>query len=281
MGWLDSGRATAQYQEIVKQALVGYPREVAFEYRSADGQTARLQDLAAELVQLKVDVVFAVGNQAIQAAKQATTTIPIVMLGSDAVRPDESNANMTGVTYSSAELARSWLSLLKEIRPVSRVAVVSGSDPASRAELTNLQTAAANAGAKIQPYGVQEGDALGGLFAGPPAERAEAIIVPGGPLTLAQLSRIVDLAARAKVPTIYGSSEFVEAGGLLAYGPSTPAMYRRAGAYIGKILGPTNPRDLPIEQPSRFELVVNLKTARALGLTLPSSLVLRADRVLQ
>ena len=281
VGWLDSGRAMAQHQELVKQALVGYPRDVAFEYRSADGQTARLQDLAAELVQLKVDVVFAVGNQAIQAAKQATTTIPIVMLGSDAVRPDESNANMTGVTYSSAELARSWLSLLKEIRPVSRVAVVSGSDPASRAELTNLQTAAANAGAKIQPYGVQEGDALGGLFAGPPAERAEAIIVPGGPLTLAQLSRIVDLAARAKVPTIYGSSEFVEAGGLLAYGPSTPAMYRRAGAYIGKILGPTNPRDLPIEQPSRFELVVNLKTARALGLTLPSSLVLRADRVLQ
>ena len=281
VGWLDSGQATAQYQQVVKQALVGYPREVAFEYRSADGVTARLQDLAAELVQLKVDVVFAVGNQAIQAAKQATTTIPIVMLGSDAVRPDESNANMTGVTYSSAELARSWLSLLKEIRPVSRVAVVSGSDPASRAELTNLQTAAANAGAKIQPYGVQEGDALGGLFAGPPAERAEAIIVPGGPLTLAQLSRIVDLAARAKVPTIYGSSEFVEAGGLLAYGPSTPAMYRRAGAYIGKILGPTNPRDLPIEQPSRFELVLNLKTARALGLTLPSSLVLRADRVLQ
>jgi ABC-type uncharacterized transport system substrate-binding protein len=281
VGWLDSGRATAQYQQVVKQALVGYPREVAFEYRSADGVPARLQDLAAELVQLKVDVVFAVGNQAIQAAKQATTTIPIVMLGSDAVRRDESNANMTGVTYSSAELARSWLSLLKEIRPVSRVAVVSGSDPASRAELTNLQTAAANAGAKIQPYGVQEGDALGGLFAGPPAERAEAIIVPGGPLTVAQLSRIVDLAARAKVPTIYGSSEFVEAGGLLAYGPSTPAMYRRAGAYIGKILGPTNPRDLPIEQPSRFELVVNLKTARALGLTLPSSLILRADRVLQ
>jgi putative ABC transport system substrate-binding protein len=119
------------------------------------------------------------------------------------------------------------------------------------------------------------------LFAGPPAERAEAIIVPGGPLTLVHLSRIVDLAGRAKVPAIYGSSEFVEAGGLLAYGPSTPAMYRRAGAYIGKILGPTNPRDLPIEQPSRFELVVNLKTARALGLTLPSSLVLRADRVLQ
>ena len=281
VGWLDSGRATAQYQQVVKQALVGYPREVAFEYRSADGVPARLQDLVAELVQLKVDVVFAVGNQAIQAAKQATTTIPIVMLGSDAVRRDESNANMTGVTYSSAELARSWLSLLKEIRPVSRVAVVSGSDPASRAELTNLQTAAANAGAKIQPYGVQEGDALGGLFAGPPAERAEAIIVPGGPLTVAQLSRIVDLAARAKVPTIYGSSEFVEAGGLLAFGPSTPAMYRRAGAYIGKILGPTNPRDLPIEQPSRFELVVNLKTARALGLTLPSSLILRADRVLQ
>ena len=110
------------------------------------------------------------------------------------VHLNESNANMTGVTYSSADLARGWLSLLKEIRPLSRVAVVSGADPASRAELTNLQTAAANAGAKIQPYAVQDGDALGGLFAGPPTGRAEAIIVLGGPVTLAHLPRIVDLA---------------------------------------------------------------------------------------
>jgi len=281
VGWLDSGHATAPYQELVKQALVGYPRDVAFEYRSADGQTARLQELAAELVQLKVDVVFAVGNPAIQAAKQATSTIPIVMVGGDAVRRDESNANMTGVAVSSADLARGWLSLLREIRPLSRVAVVYGADPASRAELTSLQTAAGNAGVTIQTFGISEGDALGSVLAGPPAERPDAIIVPGGPLTLAHVSRIVDLAGRARVPAIYGSSEFVEAGGLLSYGPSTPAMYRRAGAYIGKILGPTNPRDLPIEQPSRFELVVNLKTARALGLTLPSSLVLKADRIVQ
>jgi putative ABC transport system substrate-binding protein len=281
VGWLDSGRATALYQEIVKQALVGYPRDVVFEYRSADGETARLQELAAELVQLKVDVVFAVGNPAIQAAKQATSTIPIVMVGSDAVQRDASSANMTGVAVSSADLARGWLSLLREIRPVSRVAVVYGADPASRAELTNLQTAAGNAGVKIQTYGVSEVDALGSVLAGPPAERPDAIIVPGGPLTLAHLSRIVDLAGRARVPAIYGSSEFVDAGGLLAYGPSTQAMYRRAGAYIGKILGPTSPRDLPIEQPSRFELVVNLKTARALGLTLPSSLVVKADRIVQ
>jgi putative tryptophan/tyrosine transport system substrate-binding protein len=170
---------------------------------------------------------------------------------------------------------------LKEIGPLSRVAVVSGGDSASRAELAALQAAASDAGAKIQAYGINEGDALAGLFARPSAERAEAIIVPGGPTTLAHLSRIVDLAGRARVPTMYGSSEFVEAGGLLSYGPSTPAMYRRAGGYIGKILGPTNPRDLPIEQPSRFEFVVNLKTARALGLTLPQSLVLRADRILQ
>jgi putative ABC transport system substrate-binding protein len=281
VGWLDSGRATAPYQDLVKQALVGYPRDVAFEYRSADGQAARLPEFATELVQLKVDVVFAVGNPAIQAARQATSTIPIVMVGSDAARPDESSANITGVTYSSSELARRWMALLKEIGPITRVAVVYGADPASRADLTALQAAAADAGAKIQAYGVQETDALGSLLTRPPAERAEAIIVPGGPMTLVHLSRIVELASRARVPTIYGSSEFVEAGGLVAYGPSTPAMYRRAGAYIGKILGPTNPRDLPIEQPSRYELVVNLKTARALGITLPSSLVSRADRILQ
>ena len=156
-----------------------------------------------------------------------------------------------------------------------------GSDSSNRSELTNLQAAAASAGVKIQTHVVQGGDALGSLFAGPPADRAEAIIVPGGPMNLLHLSRIVDLAGRARVPTVYGSSEFADGGGLLAYGPSTPAMYRRAGAYIGKILGPTDPRDLPVEQPSRFELIVNLKTARSLGVALPESLVLRADRVVQ
>jgi len=288
VGWLDSGRVFTPYRELVTQALVGYPRDIAFEYRSADGRADRLQELAAELIQLRVDIVFAVGNQAIQAARQATSTIPIVMVGSDAVaadavaRRDESSGNITGVTYSSTDLARSWLKLLKELRPtLSRVAVLYHAGPTSRVELATLQLAAANAGVKIQPYAVQEGDVLGSLFAGSPAERAEALIVPGGPETLNHLPRIVDLASRAKVPAIYGSSEFVDAGGLLAYGPNLPAMYRRAGAYIGKILIPTNPRDLPVEQPSRFELVINLKTARALGLTLPESLVLRADRVLR
>ena len=288
VGWLDSGRVIAPYRELVIQALVGYPRDIAFEYRSADGRADRLQELVAELVQLRVDIVFAVGNQAIQAARQATSAIPIVMVGSDAVaadavaRRDESRGNITGVTYSSTELAQSWLKLLKELRPtLSRVAVLYHAGPTSRVELTNLQLAAAKTGAKIQPYALQEGDAPGSLFAGPPAERAEAIIVPGGPETLSHLPRIVDLASRARVPTIYGSSEFVDAGGLLAYGPSLPAMYRRAGAYLGKILIPTNPRDLPVEQPSRFELVINLKTARALGITLPDPLVLRADRVVR
>ena len=288
VGWLDSGRVIAPYRELVIQALVGYPRDIAFEYRSADGRADRLQELAAELVQLRVDIVFAVGNQAIQAARQATSAIPIVMVGSDAVaadavaRRDESRGNITGVTYSSTELAQSWLKLLKELRPtLSRVAVLYHAGPTSRVELTNLQLAAAKTGAKIQPYALQEGDAPGSLFAGPPAERAEAIIVPGGPETLSHLPRIVDLASRARVATIYGSSEFVDAGGLLAYGPSLPAMYRRAGAYLGKILIPTNPRDLPVEQPSRFELVINLKTARALGITLPEPLVLRADRVVR
>jgi putative ABC transport system substrate-binding protein len=288
VGWLDSGRVSAPYQDVVRQAVIGYPQEIAFEYRSADGRADRLQDLAAELVRLKVDIVFAVGNQAIQAAKQATSTIPIVMLGSDAAtagavaRPGESGGNLTGVTYSSVELARSWLKLLKELRPtLSRVAVLHSGDSTSRVELTNLQLAGASLGTKIQAYALQEGDAIGGVFAGRPGERAEAVIVPGGPVALFHLRRIVDLASRAGVPTIYGYSEFVDAGGLVAYGPSLPATYRRAGAYIGKILSPTNPRDLPIDQPSRFELVINLKTARALGLTVPESLILRADRVLR
>ena len=321
VGWLDSGRVSASDQDIVRQSLAAYSRDVAFEYRSGDGRTERLPELAAELVHLKVDVVFAVGSPAIQAAKQATSTIPIVVL-SDAVGPagarrDELSGNVTGVTYSSADLVHSWLKLLKEVRPtITRVAVLYGADPSSRVDLTKLrlaaelvgvriqlyvvqrsavpgsllagrvdlaklQLAAELAGVSIQPYVVQQGEALGSLLMGPPAGRPEAIIVPGGPLTLINAQPIVDLASRAGLPAVYGSSEFVDAGGLLAYGPSTPSMYRRAGAYIGTILGPTNPRDLPVEQPSRFELVVNLKTARALGLPLPGSLVLRADRVVR
>ena len=288
VGWLDSDQFSAPYQDVVRQAVIGYPQDIAFEYRSADGRVDRLRELAAELVRLKVDIVFAVGNQAIHAAKQATSTIPIVMLGADAVatgavaRLEEPSGNVTGVTYSSAELANSWLKLLKELRPtLSRVAVLYNADPTGRVELANLQRAAATASTKIQPYAIQEGDAVRSLFAGPPAERAEAVIVPGGPATLIHLRQIVDLASRARVPTIYGYSEFVDAGGLLAYGPSLPAMYRRAGAYIGKILNSPNPSELPVEQPSRFELVINLRTARALGLTLPESLILRADRVLR
>jgi len=288
VGWLDSDQISAPYQDVVRQAVIGYPQDIAFEYRSADGRVDRLRELAAELVRLKVDIVFAVGNQAIHAAKQATSTIPIVMLGADAVatgavaRLEEPSGNVTGVTYSSAELANSWLKLLKELRPtLSRVAVLYNADPTGRVELANLQRAAATASTKIQPYAIQEGDAVRSLFAGPPAERAEAVIVPGGPATLIHLRQIVDLASRARVPTIYGYSEFVDAGGLLAYGPSLPAMYRRAGAYIGKILNSPNPSELPVEQPSRFELVINLRTARALGLTLAESLILRADRVLR
>src|SRR5438094_2384295 len=288
VGWLDSDQISAPYQDVGRQAVIGYPQDIAFEYRSADGRADRLRELAAELVRLKVDIVFAVGNQAIHAAKQATSTIPIVMLGADAVatgavaRLEEPSGNVTGVTYSSAELANSWLKLLKELRPtLSRVAVLYNADPTGRVELANLQRAAATAGTKIQPYAIQEGDAVRSLFAGPPAERAEAVIVPGGPATLIHLRQIVDLASRARVPTIYGYSEFVDAGGLLAYGPSLPAMYRRAGAYIGKILNSPNPSELRVAQPSRFELVINLRTARALGLTLPESLILRADRVLR
>jgi putative tryptophan/tyrosine transport system substrate-binding protein len=279
VGWLDPGRASSSYQDIVRQSLVGYPRDIAFEYRYAGGRIDRLPELAVELVQLKVDVVFAVGNQASQAARQATSTIPIVIVGSDA---GGSSGNVTGVTYASSDLARSWLRILKEMRPgLSRVAVLYAADASSRGELAGVQSAAANAGVTIQAYPLHEGDALGSLLARPAGERAEAIVVPGGPAALVYLPRLIDLASRARIPTVYGSAEFAEAGGLVAYGPSTPAIYRRAGAYIGKILGPTNPRDLPIEEPSRSELVVNLKTARALGLTLPESLVRRADRVLQ
>jgi putative tryptophan/tyrosine transport system substrate-binding protein len=148
----------------------------------------------------------------------------------------------------------------------------------SRTELANFELAAATEGAKVLPRTVTDGDALGALFAGASAERAEAVMVPGGPFTLLHGQQILDLARRARVPAIYGYSEFVDAGGLIAYGPSLPAMFRRAGSYIGRILNNAKPRDLPVEQPSRFELVINLKAAKDLGVKLPESLIRRADR---
>jgi putative ABC transport system substrate-binding protein len=208
------------------------------------------------------------------------------MLSADAVstgavsRLEQPGGNITGVTYSSAQLTLAWLKLLKELRPsLSRVAVLYNADLMSRSELANFAVAAAGTeGTTVLPHAVSDVDALGALFAGALADRAEAVMVPGGPFTLLHHQRIIDLASRARVPTIYGYSEFVDAGGLIAYGPSLPAMFRRAGAYIGRILSNTKPRDLPVEQPSRFELVINLKTAQALGLKVPESLVRRADR---
>ena len=285
VGWLDSGPISAPDETAVRQALVGYHQDVTFEYRSANGHPERLGELATQLVRLKVDLVLAVGNDATQAAKQATQTIPIVMLTADAMstgavsRLEQPGGNITGVTYSSAQLTRAWLKLLKELQPsLSRVAVLYNADLMSRTELANFEVAAGTEGTKVLPRAVPDVDALGALFAGALAERAEAVMVPGGPFTLLHHRRIIDLASRARVPTIYGYSEFADAGGLIAYGPSLPAMFRRAGAYIGRILSNTKPRDLPVEQPSRFELVINLKAAQALGLKVPESLVRRADR---
>ena len=285
VGWLDSGSVSAPYETAVRQALVGYHQDVTFEYRAANGHAERLGEFATQLARLKVDLVLAVGNDATQAAKQATESIPIVMLCADAVstgavsRLEQPGGNITGVTYSSAQLTLAWLKLLKELQPsLSRVAVLYNAGLMSHTELANFALAAAAEGTKVLPRGVPDVDALGALFAGEPAERAEAVMVPGGPFTLLHRQQIIDLASRAKVPTIYGYSEFVDAGGLIAYGPSLPAMFRRAGAYIGRILNNTKPRDLPVEQPSRFELVINLKTAKALGVSMPESLVRRADR---
>lgn len=285
VGWLDSGRISAPNETALRQALVGYHQDITFEYRSADGHAERLGELATELARLKVDLIFAVGNDATRAAKQATETIPIVMLSADAVatgavsRLQDPGGNITGVTYSSAQLTLAWLKLLKELQPaLSRVAILYNADLMSRTELANFELAAATEGAKILPRIVPDRDALGALFAGAPAERAEALMVPGGPFTLFHHQQILDLVRRARVPAIYGYSEFADAGGLIAYGPSLPAMFRRAGAYIGRILNNAKPRDLPVEEPSHFELVINLKAAKELGVKLPESLVRRADR---
>jgi len=265
-------------------------QDVTIEYRFASGRVGRLPELAAELVRLKPDVIVTPGTPASQAARQATSTIPIVFAGvADAVgaglvanlaRP---GGNITGLTGISAELGGKRLELLKQVAPkASRVAVLY--NPADRANvlvLKELQESAPALGLTLQPLGVREPHEFGGAFAEMTRLRAQALFGAAGALTTEHRKTIVDLAAKRRIPAIWGEREFVEAGGLMSYAVNFYDQVRRAATYVDKILKGAKPADLPVEQPTKFELVINVKTAKALGLTIPQSLLLRADEVIQ
>ena len=261
------------------------------EYRWTDKPWEEARSQAAELVSLKVDLILAVGNLRTRAVKEATSAIPIVMVYSNdpvgfglvasLARP---GGNVTGLTFTAGpELAGKQLELLKEAVPkLSRVAVLWASATFfSAAYLRETETAARGLGLTMQFYEIRDPKEIDDAFDAMTKARAEALLLPQSDLNFAHARRIADLAAKSRLPTVHGFREAVEAGGLMAYATNAPAMFRRAATYVDKIFKGANPGDLPVEQPTKFDLVINLKTAKALGLTIPPSLIMRADEVIQ
>jgi putative tryptophan/tyrosine transport system substrate-binding protein len=262
---------------------------IAFEHRSAHGQPELFPKLALELASLKVDVIFARGTWALAAAKSATKTIPIVGIDLE-IDPVEAGlvesiarpgGNVTGLFLDLSELSGKHLQILKEIIPgTSRVAVL-GDPDINAPQIRELQRIAQSLSMRTQIAGMRNAAALDDAFNTAANWHADALIVLSNPLTLAYRTRIAEVAAKARLPTIYLYRPHVTAGGLLSYGPDLPDMFRRCGGYVGRILGGTKPADLPIERPARFEMVVNLKVAKALGIAVPEIILARADEVIE
>jgi putative ABC transport system substrate-binding protein len=264
-------------------------RNITIEYRYAGGRVEKLGDLARELAALPFDVLVGGGIQASLALKAATRTIPIVSLSCDAVaaglvpnlaRP---GGNVTGVSCLTPEMAPKRLQLLAELRPgLKRVAILwNAGDPAKASELAASQAAARELGVQALAFEVRTVADFEGAFAAMRRERVEALSVLADAFMVSNNAHVARHAATLGVPAVYTFKEFVESGGLLAYGPSNPEMYRLMAVYVDKILAGASPADLPIEQPTKFELVINLKTAKALGLTIPPSLLARADQIIE
>ena len=265
-------------------------RDFILEYRSSGGQDQRFAELAAELVRLNVDVIVARGSPASLAAKNATPTIPIVMsrtgdpvrsgLVTNLARP---GGNITGLSSQSVDTEAKRLELLRELTPgLKRIAALSNmGTPNSPPQWKEIETAARSLGIESQLLDVRRPEDLQSAFDAASRQHADALVVGQDGLLQSNRKRIVDLAMAHRLPAIYRSMEFVEAGGLIGYGPHYPDLYRRAAIYVDKILKGARPGDLPIEQPTRFELLINLKTAKALGLTIPRSILLRADQLVE
>ena len=265
-------------------------RNIMMEWRWSEGRTDRQSALALELVQLRVDVIVASGTQAVRAAKQATSTIPIVMAVSaypDKIGLVESLArpggNVTGLSNVAPELMAKRFQLLKEVSPkVSRVAVLRNSaSPAEQLAFPDLLAGASVAGVEIESIDMRTPDDYAAAFATVTGSRADALYATGSPVNFKNRQLIADFALKNRFPSTYEERLFVESGGLLSYAPSFTDLYRRAATYVDKILKGAKPADLPVEQPTKFELAINLKTAKALGLTIPQSVLLRADEVIQ
>ena len=282
------------FLEVFRQGLgeLGYVegQDIAFEVRSAEGYSQRLAALANHLVELKVDVILVVNTPSVQAAKKASTTIPIVMtriadpvksgLVSNLLKP---GGNVTGLSFTVDELGGKRLALLKETFPsVSRVAVLwFEPNPGADIAVGSIKAASRELGLQLLLLPVHGPNDLVGAFEAATHGRIEALIVIDDVVATQHRVEILSLAAAHSLAVVSQYKTFAEAGALLAYGPSTSAMYRRAAYYVDRILRGTNAGDLPVEQPSKFDLAINLKTAKALGLVIPPSLLARADEVIE
>jgi putative tryptophan/tyrosine transport system substrate-binding protein len=286
---------TSPFLEAFRQGLreLGYVegRNIQLEIRWSEGRLERLPAIARELVELNVDVLVAVASPAVIAAKAATKTIPIVMpLSSDPVGDGivESLAhpggNITGLSTMTPDLGGKRLQLLKDLfqQPIGPLAVMWNPDyTGMRARFRQTERAAPAAGMGVRSVEVRDSLELELALKNMDQNRPDALLLMADPLTLSQRLRIVEFAAQERLPAIYESSQFVDAGGLMSYGVNQADLLRRAAVYVDRILKGAKPGDLPIEQPAKFELVINLKTAKALGLSIPPRILLQADRVIE
>jgi len=297
IGWLGNDPvSSAPLREAFRQGLrdLGYVegRNVVIEYRDAEGKLERLPALAAELVALRVDVIVAGSTGLARAAKQATRTLPIVLVAGDPVMSGlvtslaQPGGNVTGLASSAApDIVGKWMELLKQAVPgVSRVAVlwqpgVQGQQ--DKDMLKRAEVAGQALGVRLQFVEARGPADIDRAFSDMTRAHAGALTVLLSNMFVVERRRLVDLAAKNRLPVMYQAREFVDAGGLMAYGPNFADIFRRAATYVDKILKGAKPGDLPVEQPTKFELVINLKTAKALGLTIPQSLLQRADHVIE
>jgi putative ABC transport system substrate-binding protein len=306
IGFLGGGSPSGYAAHVAELRLglrdYGYVegKNVTLEFRWAEGRHDRIPELAADFVRLKVDVIVVDACGApLNAASQATTTIPIVVAAcnddlvatgriASLARP---GGNITGLSELTPELGAKRLELLKEAVPkVRRVAVLWNPAYSERfstnfrfwtSDWSEMRAAAQVLGMTLQSVEIRGPDDFDTAFSAMTRERADALIAFSDPLVVFRGRRIADLAAKSRLPAVYASREVVDAGGLMSYGPSISDMFRRTAGYVGKILKGAKPANLPMEQPTKFELVINLKTAKALGLTIPQSLLLRADEVIR
>jgi putative tryptophan/tyrosine transport system substrate-binding protein len=294
VGLLAGGRGFGSAGDAFRHSLreLGWVdgQNMTIESRLAEASLERLPQLAAELARLKVAAIVADGDTAIYAAKRVTSTIPIVFIAvgdpvsegfvASLARP---GGNITGLTSISAELSGKRLELLKEAFPkVSRVSVLwNPANSSNLLEFKEMEVAARTLGLKLQSLEVRGLDDFQGAFARAAKDRANALILVRDPLIDSEHFRILDFVIDKRLASVHGEQQFVEAGGLMSYGPSRVELFRRAATYVDKILKGTKPADLPVEQPTKFELVINLKTAKRIGVTIPQSVLFRADKVIR